>query len=178
MKLDHYLKRVEESMEFKKFREEHKRAYLSAGFFVLDFEANKNMHQVDFFIPSNKKIATFKLEKGVSMQVSDALKMKRAPEEIDGKSNLDLEALKGIVHDEMMNRTVTQEIKKIIAVLQTEKGKKIWRLNCITSDLSIIKVNIDDDRGCILDFEKANLFDMIKKVNPSALMAGKPAQKN
>lgn len=164
MKLSHYIKRVEESEEYKKFREEHKRAYLSAGFFVLDFETEKNMHQIDFFIPKSKKIVTFKLEEGVKMQLSDAFKLKKKPEEIEGEANLDLEALKGIVHDEMMNRTITQEIKKIIAVLQQENGKKIWKLNCITSDLGIIKVNIDDEKGNVLEFEKANLFDIIKKI--------------
>ncbi|MBU3912957.1 MAG: hypothetical protein KKB21_01965 [Nanoarchaeota archaeon] len=163
MKFEHYIKRVEESPEFKKFREDHKKAYLSAGFFVLDFDQGKHIHQIDFFIPGNKKIATFKLEKGVSMQVSDTFKLKTKPEEMIGKSNLDIDALKGIVHDEMMNRTVTQEVKKIIAVLQQQNGKKIWRLNCITNDLGIIKVDVDDE-GNVLDFEKANLFDMMKKV--------------
>lgn len=164
MKLDHYIKRVEESPEYKKFRQDHRKAYLSAGFFVLDFEAGKNMHQVDFFIPGTKKVVTFKIDKGVSMQTSDPLKLKKKPEPVEGETNLDLDALKGIVHDEMLNRTVTSEIKKIIVVLQQEQGKKIWRLNCITGDMAILKVNVDDEKGSVLDFEKASLFDIIKKV--------------
>ena len=175
MKLAHYIKRVEESPEFKKFKEEHKRAYLSAGFFVLDFETNKHLHQIDFFIPSKKKIATFKLEEGITFQISDTFKLKKTPEEMRGDSILDLEALKGIVHDEMMNRTVTQDVKKIIAVLQQENGKKVWRLNCITGDMGIIKVGVDDAGGNVLDFEKANLFDMMKMVKPGDL--GKEAKK-
>jgi len=169
MKLAHYTKRVEDSPEFKKFREEHKQAYLSAGFFVLDFETNKHMHQIDFFIPSKKKVATFKLENGITFQISDTFKLKKKPEELTGDSILDLEALKGIVHDEMMNRTVTQDVKKIIAVLQQENGKKVWRLNCITGDMAIIKVEVDDSKGDVLDFEKANLFDMMKVVKPGDL---------
>jgi len=175
MKLSHYLKRVEESPEYKKFKEEHKKAYLSAGFFVLDFETNKHLHQIDFYIPSKKKVATFKLEEGISFQISDTFKLKKTPEELKGDSQIDLEALKGIVHDEMMNRTVTQDVKKIIAVLQQENGKKVWRLNCITGDLGIIKVDVDDAGGSVLDFEKANLFDMMKMVKPGDL--GKQAQK-
>ena len=170
MKLSHYLKRVEESAEYQKFRQEHKKAYLSAGFFVLDYETNKHMHQIDFFIPTTKKVVTFKLEDGVSMHKSEqALKLKKKPEEIKGESNLDLEALKGIVHDEMMNRMVTQEVKKIIAVLQQEQGKKVWRLSCITGDLGIIKVNVDDEKGAVLEFEKASLFDMMKVIKPGDL---------
>lgn len=170
MKLSHYIQRVKDSEDYKKFRQEHKRAYLSAGFFVLDYETNKHMHQIDFFIPGNKKVVTFKLEQGITMHESEqALKLKKKPEEIEGEINLDLDSLKGIVHDEMMNRMVTQEVKKIIAVLQQERGKKIWRLNCITGDLGIIKVNVDDKTSNVLDFEKASLFDMMKFVKPGDL---------
>lgn len=169
MKLSHYIKRVEDSEEFKKFRQEHKKAYLSAGFFVLDYETEKHMHQIDFFIPGTKKIATFKVDKGVEVNHSEPLKLKKKPEEIKGDSNLDIDALRGIVHDEMMNRTVTQDIKKIIAVLQQEQGKKVWRLNCITGDMGILKVIVDDEKGNVLDFEKLNLFDMMKVIKPGDL---------
>lgn len=164
MKFDHYLKRVEESGEFKKFKEEHKRAYLAAGFFVLDFEAGKHMHQVDFFIPSMKKMATFILEEGIKVQISDLAKGKK-PKKLEEEPKLDLDALKGIVMDEMHNRTITQEISKIIAVVSNQEGKLIWSLNCLTNDLGLIKVHIDDNDSNILKFEKINLFDFMKKVD-------------
>jgi hypothetical protein len=165
MKFEHYVKRATDHQDFKKFSEKHKKAYLSAGFFVLDYETNKNIHQIDFFTPGSNKIFTYKLEEN-SMQESKIpsnIKMKK-PEKIDGDVKIDLDALKGIVHDEMLNRTITQEIKKIIAVLQQEQGKKVWKLNCITGDMGIIKVHIDDSRGNILEFEKSSLFDLIKKI--------------
>ena len=77
--------------------------------------------------------------------------------------------MKGIVHDEMLNRTVTGEIKKIIAVLQSQEGRKVWNLNCITGDLGIIKVHVDDKTSNILEFEKASLFDFVKMIPKSAL---------
>lgn len=164
MKFEHYLKRVEESPEFKKFREKHGKAYLCAGFFVLDFEQGKHMHQIDFCIPRSNKIATFNLDEGVKIKISEPIKMKKKLEKLEPETKTDIDALKGIVHDEMLNRSVTQDIKKIIAVLQKQDGRKIWNLNCITSELGIMKVHIDDDTSSVLEFEKASLFDFIKQM--------------
>ena len=164
MKFEHYLKRVEESPEFKKFKEEHAKSYLCAGFFVLDFEAGKHMHQIDFLVPKSKKIATFSLGDGVKMHLSDKVKTKIKLEKLEPETKTDIDALKGIVEDEMHNRSITQEIKKIIAVLQNQEGKKIWKLNCITSDMGIIKVHLDDETSSILEMEKASLFDFIKTI--------------
>ena len=163
MKLDHYIKRVEESSEYKKFKDEHKKAYLCAGFFVLDYEQGKHMHQIDYFIPGKKKIATFILEEGVNMKISEqAMKKKLAEIKIEPK--IDIDALKGIVEDEMKNRTITQQIKKIIAVFQVLDEKPIWILNCITDGLGILKVQVDDENSSILQFEKINLLDIMKKI--------------
>ncbi len=165
MKFEHYLKRVEESEEFKKFIEEHKKAYLCAGFFVLDYEQGKHVHQVDFFIPTIQKIATFSLEGGKKLQISEpVVKLKKSFEKLDSTTKTDIDALKGIVADEMHNRTITQEIKKMIVVLHAQNGKKIWNLNCITNELGILKVHIDDETSSILEFEKASLFDFVRKV--------------
>lgn len=166
MKFEHYLKRVEESPEFKKFREEHKKAFLCAGFFVIDFEQGKHMHQIDFCIPKSKKIATFTLDEGIKFNLSPLMKGKKL-DKLEGEIKIDIDALKGIVEDEMKNRTVTQEIKKIIAVIQSREGKKTWVLNCITDSLGILKVHIDDDNASILEFEKASLMDFMKMVPKS-----------
>jgi len=163
MKFEHYLNRVEESPEFREFRKEHKNAYLCAGFFVFDFETGKNQHQIDFLIPRSKKIATFTLHDGVQMKLNEPLKKgQKKMEKLNKETATDIEALKGIVHDEMLNRTVTGEIKKIIAVLQNKDGRTVWNLNCITGDMGILKVHVDDASSSVLEFEKASLFDFIK----------------
>ena len=165
MKFEHYVKRVEESDEFKKFRKEHPKAYLCAGFFVLDFEKGKNIHQIDYFIPGSKKIATFTLEEKVQLKISEpAKKIEKKLERIEGETKTDIDALKGIVHDEMLNRTVTQNVIKVVAVLQSKEGRKIWYLSCITNDFGIITVHVDDESEDVLIFEKHSFFDFIRKV--------------
>ncbi|MEK6820163.1 MAG: hypothetical protein AABX71_00440 [Nanoarchaeota archaeon] len=165
MKFSDFLKKVEESPEFKKFKQEHKKAYLCAGFFVLDFEANKNMYQIDFFLPEKKRMATFLIDEEIRMKLSEIMKVKKqAVENLTGKIKIDLQSLKGIVENEMKNRAITQEIKKIIAVLQSQKGKNIWLLNCITSKLDLLKLKISDADSGILEFEKASFFDFIRRI--------------
>ena len=66
--------------------------------------------------------------------------------------------------DEMKNNIITTKLQKIIAVLQNIDNKLIWNLNCITTDMGIIKVHIEDESHSILKFEKINLFDIVRKI--------------
>lgn len=166
MKFSHYLSRVEESKEFKDFRKKNKKAHLCAGFFVLDFETGKNMHQVDYCLP-NRRIATFILDEGVNFKISEQAIKKELPE-ISKNAELDLDALKGIVEDEMKNHTVTEQVKKIIAILHVLDNKLVWNLQCILSGLEILNIHIDDSDGSILKFEKHSLLEMIKTLPSSA----------
>lgn len=162
MKLSHFVKRVEKSKEFRDFKKKHHSAYLCAGFFVLDRESGKNQEQIDFFLP-NMKVATFMLESPIKYKISDTT-MKKKIDELKGDTKIDLEQIEGIVHDEMENRTITEGIKKIIAVIQNVEGKKVWILNCILSGLNLLKVHIEDDTGNLLTFEKTNVMDFMRRM--------------
>lgn len=168
MKFEHYQKKLLESEVYKNFRKENPKAYLCAGFFVLDFETGKNMHQIDYMIGKNK-IATFSLDDGVKMNVSSMPINKKLPK-IEGDIQTDLEALKGIVEDEMKNRTITDNIKKIIAVLQITDGKVIWNLNCITNNLNVLQIHVDDSDKTILKFMKYSIMDIVKTMPGSISM--------
>jgi hypothetical protein len=162
MKFDHYLKKVIESEAFKNLKEEHPNAYLCTGFFVFDFETGKDIHQIDFAL-KGKKIATFTLDNGVKMMVSELPVKKKLPE-LPCEIKTDIKALKGIVEDEMKNRTITDRIKKIIALIQIIDGKRVWNLNCITDGLNVLQVHIDDDDQTILKFVKYSIMDFVKVV--------------
>ncbi|MBS3092136.1 hypothetical protein J4466_01815 [Candidatus Pacearchaeota archaeon] len=166
MKIEPYIEKLESSKEFKSYIGKSPNAYFSAGFFVLDFETNKNIHQIDYYDPKSKKMITFMLDgKKVEAKLAEMPKEnKLKPGKIDGKINLDLDILKGIVQDEMKNNMVTTKLQKIIAILQTLDGKLIWNLNCITTDMGVVKVHVDDATHSILKFEKINLFDIVKKL--------------
>lgn len=162
MKISHYQKEIEKSKEFHKFKKEHPKSYLCAGFFVLDFENDKNVHQLDYYL-SNGKIVTAILDNGVKIKESKQPIKKKLPE-LNQEVKIDLDALRGIVHDEMQNRSITEELKKIIAIAYISDKRVIWNLQCILNGLILLQINLDDSNQSILMFEKYSLLDMIRKV--------------
>jgi hypothetical protein len=169
MKIKPYVTKLTGSKEFKDFQKEHKDAFMAAGFFVIDFETGKNVHQLDYYIPSQNKIAAFTLDHKIIVQML-TLVNEKMPGRLDSEVSTDLDTLKGILEDEMKNRGITEDIKKIIAILQNIDGKNIWNLNCVLSGMDILKAHVDDKSQTILKMDKSSIYDYIKKVNPKDLM--------
>ncbi|MBS3089138.1 hypothetical protein J4402_05210 [Candidatus Pacearchaeota archaeon] len=169
MKLKPYVEKLESSKEYETFRKENKDAFVVAGFFVIDFEQGRHIHQIDFYAPKSKKVAAFTLDSKVTLQLMN-LMGKKIPEELDIDTKIDLDALKGILTDEMRNRNITEEITKMIAVIQTVKGKKIWNVNCVLSGMEILKAHVDDSSETVLKLERVSMTDLIKKI-PKQLQA-------
>ena len=163
MKLKPYIEKLESSKEYGKFKKENKDAFVVAGFFVVDFEQGKHIHQIDFYVPKSKKVAAFTLDSKVTLQLLN-LMSKKIPEELDINTNIDLDALKGILTDEMRNRSITEEITKMIAVVQTVKGKKIWNVNCVLSGMEILKAHVEDESETVLKLERVSMTELIKKI--------------
>ncbi|MEK6858967.1 MAG: hypothetical protein AABX53_03600 [Nanoarchaeota archaeon] len=163
MKIQPYVAKLHASPVFKEFQQRYTDAFLVAGFFVIDFETGKNLHQIDYYVPSKKKFAAFTLDNKVVLQLLNTLD-KKTPQALDMKTTIDLEALQGIIQDEMKNRSITQSIKKMIAVLQTVEGKKVWNVNCVLSGMDLLKVHVEDASETILKMEKSSLLDYIKRL--------------
>jgi len=172
MKIQPYVEKLNISKEYKDFQTKNKDAFLVAGFFILDFELGKNLHQIDFYIPSKRKIAAFTLDSKITMQILDMIESDHAPEKMDLKIDTDLDALQGIVQDEMKNRNMTEEIKKMIAVVQNIDGKKIWNINCVLSGMEILKAHIEDESQTVLKMERISIMDVMKKLPMNMLPAG------
>jgi len=169
MKLKPYVEKLESSKEYANFKKENQDAFVVAGFFVIDFEQGRHIHQIDFYAPKSKKVAAFTLDSKVTLQLMN-LMGKKIPEELDIDTKIDLDALKGILTDEMRNRNITEEITKMIAVIQTVKGKKIWNVNCVLSGMEILKAHVDDSSETVLKLERVSMTDLIKKI-PKQLQA-------
>ena len=180
MKIKPYVEKLNSSKEFKEFMQKYPNSFMVAGFLVLDLEMGKNIHQIDYYIPSEKKFAAFTLDSKVQLQLLNSINEK-VPEKLDMATNTDLDALYGIIEDEMKNRSMTSEVKKIIAVLQNIKGKKIWSLNCLLSGMEILKAHVEDSSKTVLKMEKNSLIDLMKRI-PGAqglgLQSGEQKQKN
>ena len=177
MKIQPLIERLETSEAYKKFKTENKDSFLVAGFFVLDYETGQNINQIDYFIPSQKKVAAFTMNEEIAVQILKTMNDK-IPETLPVQTNIDLDSIKGILEDEMKNRNITEELKKVIAVIQMIDGKKVWILNCIMSGMEILKAHIDDESKTILKMETASVLDYIKKVPMKGLAQTKNSKEN
>ena len=169
MKIKPYVEKLNSSGEYKKFISENKDAFMIAGFFIIDFDTNQHTHQIDYYIPSTKKVAAFTLDKQITLQMLQAMASKKLPEKLDLKTKIDLDELKGILLDEMKNRNMTEDIKKVIAVIQNIDGKKIWNLNCVLTGMEILRAHIEDSSKSVLKMEKISMADIMRRVSPEAL---------
>jgi len=171
MKIQPYVEKLEQSEEYKNFRIKYPESFLIAGFFVLDLEGGSNIHQIDFYVPNEKKVAAFTLDEGVKIQLLDMLsKDGKEPQKLDISTNIDLDALKGILTDEMHNRGISEEIKKIIAVIQNVDGKKIWNLNCVLTGMEILKSHVEDESKTVLKMDRTSVMDLMKHMPKGAMM--------
>lgn len=174
MKIRPYIENLENSEEYKNFKVQYPDSFLVAGFFVLDLEGGMNIHQIDFYVPSEKKIAAFSLDGEINVKLLETLTDK-VPEELDLNTNVDLDALSGILTDEMRNRGMSEDIRKIIAVIQNIDGKRIWNLNCVLTGMEILKSHLEDETQTILKIERTSVIDIMKKMQAPPLLKA-PAQ--
>lgn len=163
MKLQPYLNKLASSKEFKDFSVKYPEAFPMAGFFVLDLQSGESVHQIDYYIPKQNKVAAFTLGKSPDLKIMEGIS-KVVPERLDSNANTDIDALEGILEDEMHNRSMTEEIKKIIAILQTIKGKRVWNLNCVLSGMEILRAHVDDSNQTVLKMEKVSIMKLIQKM--------------
>ncbi len=175
MKIQPYVDKLNSSKEYADFTKENPDAFMAAGFFVIDFEQNNNIHQLDFYVPSKKKIAAFTLDDEVIVQMLDSMNDVE-PEKLEPSVNVDLEELKGIVQDEMKNRGFSENINKMIAILQNVGDKKIWHVNCVLTGMHVLKSKIDDSDKSILEMDKKSMMDFVKKIAPDKLAKGAESQ--
>lgn len=168
MKLQPFVRKLESTSVFKQFEKKYPNAYIVAGFFIIDLESGNNVHQIDYYLPNEHKVAAFTLEPEVTMQVLELINEKKM-EKLDLSMNVDLDALQGILDDEMKNRGFSEDIRKIIAILHKVDGKKIWELNCVLSGMNILRSHVDDESQTVLKMEKASMLDYVKRLPPGML---------
>jgi len=160
MKLSTLITKIENSAEFSKFKQEHPKAELCAGFFILNFKPKQENYSLDY--KTEDKIFSFSLDEGNIMQKEEEImEGKSKLEPINSKVKIDIEDLKEICEEEFLNNKIGKKIEKIIAVLQNTDNKNVWNLTCMAEGFSIILINFDSLTGKILKFEKKSLFDIV-----------------
>ncbi len=164
MNFSQSLEKIESSASFKNFKKQHPDAELCAGFFVLDYQGS-NQQQLDYIL-KNKKIFTFIIDENQEVTIKEAETIegkKQALPPLDKEVKVDLDDIEKIVQEKIKQEKL-KEVSKIIAVLQKHEGRQIWNLNCMLSNMEILRIHIDTSSGGILKFEKKSMMDFVKKV--------------
>jgi hypothetical protein len=164
MNLQFYLEKLHSSEEFQKFIKENSGAYFCSGFFAISSVKNNKSdekNQVDYFVPSSKKMFSFELEneiKIIPMQVFDT----RIPEEISA-TDIDFEEIEEIIQKEIEEKNIKTKIQKSLLSLQKLDGKDFLVGTIFISNLGILRMNIDLKEKKVVLFEKKSFLDFIKK---------------
>jgi len=158
------LEKIESSEAFSEFKKKNEKAFLCAGFFVIDYESGGEQQQLDYCLSENE-IYTFILNKEISMKKAETIEgQKTNLSELNKNIKIDLDDAEKILQEKLKQENVHEKLLKVIAVLQVYEGKQIWNLNCVLGGMHIIRVHIDSETGSILKFEKKSMMDFVKKV--------------
>ena len=167
MNFQFYLGKLHNSENFKDFIKKNSDAFLCSGFFVIDKEGKDNKIHFDYFIPKDKKIISFQLEKDVQ-QVPVEMFDKRIPKEISVAHDFGFDDIEKIIVGEMEKQGIKNKIQKIIFSLQKMKEKDFLVGTVFVSMLGMLKIHISLSEKKITLFEKKSFFDMmnvLKKKN-------------
>jgi len=164
MNFQFYFEKLVDSKDFKKFVKENKDAFLCSGFFIVDKKDKENKQGIDYFVPSIKKMFSFKINDKVEIIPVENFGEVFKPEKIPDNIDFDFADIEAMVQNRMNEEKISNKIEKLLLSLQA-KDKKNYILGTIfISSLGIIKVKIDLNEKKITDFEKMSFFDMIKVV--------------
>ena len=166
MNFQFYWEKLQNSLEFEKFMKENPKAFACSGFFTLDKEGSDNQRHIDFFIPSKKKIFSFKLQGEGIEKIPMEIISEKAPEPISLDIDFTFESVEKLVLEEMEKQNIKNKIQKIMISLQNFEGKEILVCTVFISMLGILRVHIGlegDRKGEVTLFEKKSFLDIIRK---------------
>jgi hypothetical protein len=142
---------------------ENSKAYMCSGFFTIDKEGSDNQRHLDFYVPGEKKMFSFKLEKKVE-KVPVEMAIEKIPKKLESDFDFEFEEIEKMVRDQMQKQKIANKLQKIIISLQSIGGKNMLVCTAFISMLGLLKVHIDLKKKKIILFEKKSFFDMLKRV--------------
>ncbi len=183
MEIQEILKIVDESEEFKEFKQEHPEAYFVSAFFVInqkETEEQKDTYQINYcFKEKNKdnqeaeKAAMFSYDsenKKIYLKFSGFVKQGKELEliEINQDIKSTIKELKDIVFEYLESEKENKNPIKIIFSLNVFENKDkqkelIWNLTSFFENLDLIRILVEDSTKEIRKSEKFNLLEMVKQ---------------
>lgn len=162
MDLKNSFKKLLSSNIFKKWRSNHKEAYLCSCFILIgDDIVDKNLSkwQFDFWMKEKEKMTSFLMGKEISMQEDDESFKKKETKilELDiKKTRLNMEdAFEKIGK---MDEAKKEKFSKKIVILQNIEGRTMWNISLITDTFNVLNIKIDAISGEVISKESTSLL--------------------
>lgn len=164
MNFQFYIEKLQASDVFKSFIKENPEAYFCSGFFTMDKEGSDNQSHIDFYVPKEKKIFSFKLDSWKDIEILPMeMTAQKTPDKLPLNTDFDFEVVENLVLKEMENQQIGSKMQKILISLQNHKRKPILICTVFISKLGLLKVHIDPKKNKVILFEKKSLFDLMRK---------------
>ena len=160
MNINESYNKILKSKEYRDFMEQNKSAYLCSCFFMLDKENNSQEIHFDYYIGSEKKMFSFKINSEITLVLLEVFD-KRIQEKLNLNKNIELENFEKLIVERMEKENIRESIKKFLYSFQCVKGKNLLLVTVFLSKLALLKVSIDISNIEIMDFEKKSFFDMV-----------------
>ncbi len=147
IKLKSLLRDINNSSEFKEFKEKHPNSYLSSCFYSSD------NWQADFYCPDNDNMTSFTVkDRKINLETSDVFRKEKKEikelkiEELEVGINEAKKIMANLIEEEYKG----EEINKEIIILQNLEAP-LWNITYITKTMNIIHVKIHAISGQILE---------------------------
>lgn len=162
MKFQDIVNKLFASDEFKKFKEEKPDAFPCSGFFSVDVNEKDNKQHIDYYVPSENKVYSFKMEAGCEKLPTEFQDNKK-PQKVSLNYDFDFNELKKLIKDKMNEQGLKNKIQKYLYSFQhsPETGKDYLLGTIFISGLALLKIEINIEEKKIESFEKKSFMQMM-----------------
>lgn len=164
MNFKFYIEKLFDSEDFNEFIKENPDAFPSSAFFIIDKQGDDNKQHFDYFIPSQNKMFSFKVEDNCAMvpvDIVDSFSLKKE-NQINLDSDFDFEKIDKMIEAEMLEKKIKKKVHKVLFSLQNKDGKDFLLATVFISNMGLLKVIIDLQEMKITSFEKKSFMDFIR----------------
>lgn len=165
MEIKQALEKLQESNEFKKWRDENKEDFMSYAFCQID--KDEGAWQIGYHNKTEDKITTFIVDNEIKI-IADQEIFKK-PEAVVNKLDLDkvklsFSEIMEKVSDFQKKEYSKEIVKQKIVILQNlEKFGNVWNITLITMAFNMLNMKLSAEDGKILHHKISSILDLRKE---------------
>lgn len=172
MNFQFLLEKLYASEEWENFIKEFSDAHPTSAFFSLDKLGKEgDKYNIDFFVPSVKKLFSFQLNDGVHLVPMEILDSSQDFKKIGANYEIDFDEVEKMILSRMGEENITNKIERLLLVVSHFEGKDFIFGTVFISGLGLLKVNIDISENKITDFKKMSFWDIMKPIGKKDKMS-------